>query len=542
MSTNTGGLRLGGVAEVAAELKVSRQQVAKLRQRDAFPAPVASLSVGDVWDLDVVRRWNGSGLRRAAGRPAANARPVVVGRRFELTGEIGGGGFAVVYGARDLNSPDDSRVAVKVLREASALDPQIAARFERELRLVSGMRNAHVVSVLASGTDERLGPWYAMPLALGSLADELGRLDPSAIAVVMREVCAGLTHIHANGILHRDLKPENVLRTASGTWAIADFGLARAVAESDIRLTATADAMGTAFYTAPEQWKDAKRVDERADVYSAGKILQALVTGHTPVDDDIPRGRFRSVIGRAISTNPIRRYRSVADFLADIEAAMETVPAGKIETPEERACRLQPRVLNGGVVDQAALGELIGWAGEIEDAGHSEVAWFTLALSSLPRESVDWWWGRDPDGFTRAFLKVTWGIFDIYPPFLDVSPEKRLADFVGHAYFATRDTVILREAIRALAYTGSYLGEWHYRDTAVLIMQDVRSEEEADAVMKGLVKAGKTATEWTVGDTAIRTLHPALRARLMRYLGVTEDGTPPHRGVIMSRRPRPSVQ
>jgi eukaryotic-like serine/threonine-protein kinase len=542
MSTNTGGLRLGGVAEVAAELKVSRQQVAKLRQGDDFPAPVASLSVGDVWDLDVVRRWNGSGLRRAAGRPTANARPVAVGRRFELTEEVGGGGFAVVYGARDLNSPQGSRVAVKVLRGASALDPQIVARFKRELRLVSGMRNAHVVSVLASGTDERLGLWYAMPLALGSLADELGRLDPSAVAVVMREVCAGLAHIHANGILHRDLKPENVLRTASGTWAIADFGLARAVAENAIRLTATADAMGTAFYTAPEQWKDAKRVDERADVYSAGKILQALVTGDTPVDDDIPRGRFRSVIQRAISMNPELRYPSAADLLADIEAAMEAVPAGKTETPEERACRLQPRVLNGGVVDQAALGELIGWAGEINDAGDGEVAWFTFVLSSLPRESVDWWWGRDPGGFTRAFLAVTSRLEASYSLFLNDSSD-RFANLAGHAYFATRDTVILREAIRALAYTGFYhFIEWHYRDTAVLIMQDVQSEEEADAVMKGLVKAGKTAAAWTVGDAALRTLHPALRVRLMRYLGVTEDGTPTHRGVIMSRRPRPSVQ
>ena len=99
---------------------------------------------------------------------------------------------------------------------------------------------------------------------------------------VMREVCAGLAYIHKMRILHRDLKPENVLRTDRGTWAIADLGLAREVAETTVRLTATADAMGSAFYTAPEQWRDAKRVDERTDIYSAGKILQALVTGDAP--------------------------------------------------------------------------------------------------------------------------------------------------------------------------------------------------------------------------------------------------------------------
>jgi eukaryotic-like serine/threonine-protein kinase len=536
MSTNTAELRLGGVAEVAAELKVSRQQVAKLRQRDDFPAPVASLSVGDVWDLDVIRRWAGSSLRRAAGRPAANARPVAVGRRFELAGEIGGGGFAMVYGARDLNSPGNLRVAVKVLREARALDPQIVARFERELRLMSGVRNAHVVPVLASGTDERLGLWYAMPLALGSLADELGRLDQSAIAVVMREICAGLAHVHASGLLHRDLKPENVLRTAGGAWAIADFGLDRAVAESAVRLTATADAMGTAFYTAPEQWKDAKRVDERADVYSAGKILQALVTGGTPVDDDIPRSRFRPVIQRAISTNPDLRYASAADLLAAIEAAIEAVPPGKTETPEERACRLRPRILNGGVADQAALGELADWAGEISGADDGELAWFSVTLGSLPRESVEWWWGHDRDGFTRAALALTCRLDAAFSP--DVNMSCKFADFAGHAFFATRDVVILREVIRALAY-GSFhcFGEWHYRDIAMLILQDVQSEEEAGAVIEGLRLAGRTAAERMVGDAAIRTLRPVMRTRLMRYLRVAEDGTPTHRAVIMSRRP-----
>lgn len=540
MSTNTGELRLGGVAEVAAELKVSRQQVAKLRQRHDFPAPVASLSVGDVWDLDVVSRWASSGLRRAAGRPAGNTRPVAVGRRFELAGEIGGGGFAVVYGARDLNSPGDSRAAVKVLRKASALDPQIVARFERELRLMSGVRNAHVVTILASGTDERVGLWYAMPLALGSLADELGHLDQPAIAVVMREVCAGLVHIHANGILHRDLKPENVLRTSSGVWAIADFGLARAVAESAVRLTATADAMGTAFYTAPEQWKDAKHVDERADVYSAGKILQALVTGGTPVDDVIPPGRFQPVIKKAISAHPGLRYASAADLLAAIEDAVAAAP----ETQEEKVFHLQRRIMNGGVADQAALSGLRSWAEEVDGSNQITTAWFTFAFTSLPRESIDWWWGRDPHGFTHAFQVVIDRLAASYSLSLN-DFSKRFADFAGQAYFATRDTVILREAIRGLACVGvDYLMHRHCRDIAALILQDVQSENDADAVIEGLKMAKERAAVdwWFVGDTVLRTLRPAMQARLMHYLGITEDETPTYgtstrRRVIMSRIP-----
>ena len=89
--------------------------------------------------------------------------------------EIGGGGFAIVYRAKDLFSPSGDQVAVKVLRQVHALDQEMVARFERELRLMSELRDAHVMPVLASGADEKLGLWYAMPLALGSLADELGR-------------------------------------------------------------------------------------------------------------------------------------------------------------------------------------------------------------------------------------------------------------------------------------------------------------------------------------------------------------------------------
>jgi len=76
--------------------------------------------------------------------------------------------------------------------------------------------------------------------------------------------------------------------------------------------------MGTVFYTAPEQWKDAKRVDERADIYSAGKILQALVTGATPVDDDAPPGKLRAVIQRAIALDPAHAENSSAQVRAAI--------------------------------------------------------------------------------------------------------------------------------------------------------------------------------------------------------------------------------
>jgi eukaryotic-like serine/threonine-protein kinase len=517
MTTNAEPLRLGGVSEVAAVLKVSRQQVAKLRQRDDFPLPVASLSVGDIWDLDVIRRWNDSGLRRSAGRPAANTQRVAVGRRFELLAEIGGGGFAVVYSAKDLNSPVGARVAVKVLREAHVLDREMVARFERELRLMSELRRANVMPVLASGADEKLGLWYAMPLALGSLADEVGSLAQDQIVAVMREICAGLAYIHRKGILHRDLKPENVLRTEAGNWAIADLGLARAVAETTV-LTATADAMGSAFYTAPEQWRDAKRVDERADIYSAGKILQALVTGGAPIEDDVPPGKLRAVIQRAISHDPPRRYASAAELLAAIEAAVAVVPADDLENPSDRAERLRPPLRDAGITDQAALTELTQWAEELDPAD-DDIESFAWTLSALPPDSIEWWWDRDPDGFTRTFLAFTEHLEGSFP----FARCDWLAGFTRRAATVTRDTVILREAVRGLAVMGYHHNRWHVRDVVVKMLQGIRSDEDAGAAIEGLRMAGKDAAEWTVGDTVIRTLRPTLRGGLVNFFQSGEE-------------------
>jgi hypothetical protein len=519
MTTNIEPLRLGGVSEVAGELKVTRQQVAKLRQRDDFPLPVASLSVGDVWDLNVIRRWAGSGLRRTAGRPATNTRHMALGRRFELEAEIAGGGFAVVYSAQDLQSPRSAQVAVKVLREVHALDPDVAARFERELRLMSGMSDPNVMSVLASGTDEEYGLWYAMPLARGSLADELGNnMEQDDIVTVMRQICSGLTYIHGEDILHRDLKPENVLRTEAGTWAIADLGLARVVAESTV-LTATDEVMGTAFYMAPEQWKDAKRVDKRADVYSAGKILQALVTGGTPVDDDVPAGKLRAVIQRAISHDRQRRYASAADLLAAIEAAVAVVPAGRWETAEEKASRLRPRLREGGIADQAALEELARWAEEVDCEDYDEMGWLARSLSALRTDSVKWWWDLDPAGFSRVFLAFTERLEGEF----GFSECDGLADFARRAVAVTRDSVILREAICGLACLGCNHNRWHVRDVTVAILQGIAREADAGAAIEGLRMAGKEAAEWTVGDTVIRTLRPTLRAGLIAFFAADEE-------------------
>lgn len=515
MTTINPDVRLGGVSEVAAELGVTRQQVANLRQQPDFPAPVANLSLGDVWDLDVVARWKASGLRKAAGRPPHAVMPIAVGRRFELGPVISDkGGFGVVHSARDLAGPAETWVAVKVLKQVHALDAGTVARFIRELQLMSGLSHPNVMPVIASGTDDRLGLWYAMPLARASLADDLHtNLSDQAVLAVMRDICAGLDYIHRSGILHRDLKPENVLRTQAGTWAIADFGLSRSVADDGTRLTDTAAGMGSRFYTAPEQWRDAKNVTQAADIYSAGKILQAMLVAGPPVDDQVPPGRrLGPVAQRAFSSEPQHRHQNAAELLAAVEAAAApTLPVGRWETPAERSLRLRQRL--AVLFDPDAATEIVRWADQVDPG---ETPDFALALSALPAQALEVWWGQyDSAGFIRAFRLFAEALQGSGFAFQDCDP---LADFARRAVDVTRDHVILREAIRGLAALGYKHNRWHVRDVAVGILQSIRDDGAAVSALEGLRMAGPRATEWTAGSAVAGTLHPILRAGIAQIL------------------------
>jgi len=509
MTTINEGVRLGGVSEVAAELGVTRQQ-------PDFPAPVATLSVGDVWDLNVVARWKASGLRKAAGRPSPASMPIAVGRRFELGPVISNaGGFGVVHSARDLADPAGGWVAVKVLKQAHALDAGTVARFVRELQLMSGMSHPNVMPVIASGTDERVGLWYSMPLALGSLASDLPTgLSDKAIVAVMLDICAGLDYIHRSGVLHRDLKPENVLRTQAGTWAIADFGLSRSVADDGTRLTDTAAGMGSRFYTAPEQWRDARNVTQAADIYSAGKILQAMLVAGLPVDDQVPPGRrLGPVAQRAFSPEPQHRYQSAEELLAAVKAAAApALPTGRWETSAERSLRLRQRL--AVLFDPDAATEIIRWADQVSPLERPD---FALALSALPAQALEVWWGRfDSAGFSRAFKLYADALQGSGFGFLDCDP---LADFVRRAVDVTRDQLILREAIRGLAALGYNHNRWHVRDVTVGILQSIREDSAAVSALEGLRMAGPRATDWTAGPAVAGTLHPILRAGIAQILG-----------------------
>ena len=348
----------------------------------------------------------------------------------------------------------------------------------------------------------------------------------------MRQVCAGLAYVHGQDIVHRDLKPGNILRTEAGIWAISDFGLAVETERQTTVLTSTMRAgLGSWWYTSPEQWKTARDADERSDIYSLGKVLQELVTGEPPVNNEMPASTLRAVVERATANRPEQRYPTVDEFLAAIVRAV-VAPKGTWESSEDVAKRLLP-VARQEQPGPEVLDELLSWAQALDEHDGRDMAALSQILPWISSWSVAQLWSRDSSAFRRVFGEhctfVARASFDF--GFCDV-----LADFARRAVAATGDDAVLRAAVRSLAPLGEHHNRWHVRDVLTGILQAIRAPETAVAAAEGLREAGRAAVEWSINEFSLRSLHPVLRNGIGAYLTERDPGLPPaapaarHRG------------
>jgi serine/threonine protein kinase len=212
--------------------------------------------------------------------PSSSDRPRRLGP-YVLTGELGRGAFGVVYKAN--HAELEREVALKVI-PTDRCDRETLERFAVEARLASRLDDPGIARVTDCGVAEGQA-YYAMELCTGPTLQRrlsMGPLNAREAVEVVCSLARTVARAHAAGILHRDLKPANVLLDATtGRTKITDFGLARDV-HTTHRWTQTGDVMGTPSYMAPEQFEDAKGVDQRADVYALGAILYECLCGRRP--------------------------------------------------------------------------------------------------------------------------------------------------------------------------------------------------------------------------------------------------------------------
>jgi eukaryotic-like serine/threonine-protein kinase len=270
----------------------------------------------------------------------------VLADRYRLLAPIGAGASGRVYVAADVRLR--RRVAVKVLHAALADDAGFLRRFRAEAQLAASLHHPNIMGVYDWGQDQV--PFMVLELlpggSLRGMLDEGMRLTPAQAAYVGEHVTDALSYAHSRGLVHRDIKPANLLFDEHGTVRVADFGLARALAEASWTEPA-GTLVGTARYASPEQGTGAT-LDGRADLYALAVVLVEAMTGHVPEVADTPigtlarraqtslrapqeLGALRPVIERAGRAQPGERYpdaEAMGDALSD--AADDLPPPGPV--------------------------------------------------------------------------------------------------------------------------------------------------------------------------------------------------------------------
>jgi serine/threonine-protein kinase len=259
---------------------------------------------------------------------------------FTVHERIGQGGMGEVF--RCTRSSDQAPVAVKILTPQMAAVPDYVRRFGREAAAMAQLDHPGIVRLLGRGKAGQ-HVYIAMELIDGeSLRTWAHRNRPTAkqLATLLAQVAHALAYAHARAVVHRDLKPDNILVTKALRTKMLDFGLAGLHAEGAQCLTQSNVAMGTANYMAPEQRKDAKRADHKADIYSFGVMTYELLTGELPVGKFAPPSKMAAgldaqwdaMIERCLEPNPAARPHSALELanaletLAGVTRAMQVAP------------------------------------------------------------------------------------------------------------------------------------------------------------------------------------------------------------------------
>ena len=353
--------------------------------------------------------------------------PLAIGSRlghYDVTALIGEGGMGQVYQATDTQL--NRQVALKILPEAFATDPDRLARFQREAQVLASLNHPGIAAIY--GIEEAEGT-RALVLELvegPTLADRIARgpIPLDEALPIAKQIAEALEAAHEQGVIHRDLKPANVKVKDDGTVKVLDFGLAKAfqpdasdpsLSQSPtISLTAAATQMGmvigTAAYMAPEQAKG-KPIDKRADVWAFGAVLYEMLAGKKPfTGDDVSETLARvidrepdwdalpvdvppvlgSFLRRCLTKNPKQRVHDIADLRLAMEGAFETTAsalAGPSAVPQPR---LWQRPAWAGLIALAvaALSSLTVWTVTRPAPQPQPLARFTIPLadeSRLPR-------------------------------------------------------------------------------------------------------------------------------------------------------------
>lgn len=329
---------------------------------------------------------------------------------------IGSGGMAVVYEGLDMLL--ERRVAVKVLRQRFASDPEFLERFQREARAAANLDHPNIVTVFDVGRDgERhyIVMEYVDGQDLKTIIRQKGRLNVGEALDITAQVAAGVGHAHKAGVIHRDIKPQNVLITRAGRAKVVDFGIARALSESG--LTDSDTVWGSPIYFAPEQ-AAGDPLTPASDVYSIGVMMYEMLAGTPPFKADSPTAlamkhlreepppltvhnpqvppRLEWIVRKLLSKEPSARYRTaeqLAHVLDEYRLQVEqptgwqpvTISPGTSDSVEERPSRSEPATIQKMPFGSEALAWVLGVIALVAVVGLIPLWWLVYrSYAALP--------------------------------------------------------------------------------------------------------------------------------------------------------------
>lgn len=267
---------------------------------------------------------------------------------YTVGDEIGRGTFGIVSNATD-DSGDS--FAIKILNDESFPDSEkgmLRKRFEREVRYQQQVDHRNVVPILDHNLDDD-PPWFVMPLAIRSLADDL-REDKTLSGEPHKplfDILAGLQALHESGLCHRDLKPANVLKfedeAGDKYYSISDFGLTTPGVGQTSTLTESGMGGGTPLYRPPECANNFRRATDKADIYSFGAILHDIFSGgvgRIPHNELSVPGPLKEIIEKCTKANPRRRYRNVATLREELFEVLDNTVVEFHSQEEEEVIKI----------------------------------------------------------------------------------------------------------------------------------------------------------------------------------------------------------